>query len=276
VTALEVERADGRTTKLVVRQHGEVDRASNPHIARDEFALLRIAQAHGVAAPKPYFFDESCTLFPTPYLVVEFVDGDPEFAPADLADYLERAAAQLAKIHGIPDSPDLSFLPRQNQGFGKRPVEFDASMGEARIRAALEAARPVAQLNDSVLLHGDYWPGNILWNGGELVAVIDWEDARVGDPLADLANSRIEFLWAFGVEAMREFTDRYRSMTNVDLATLPYWDLRAALRPCGKLSAWGLDDETERRMRDRHALFVTQAIDVLHGRSSAPDQSGRS
>ena len=266
ITALEVERPDGPPAKLIVRRHGEADLAHNPRVARDEFALLRIARAQGLAVPKPYLVDESGELFPTPILVVEYVDGETAFAPADLAGYVVQAAAQLAKIHGIKDAPALSFLPRLDRGFGERPARLDDSMGEGRIRDALEAARPVAQVNESVLLHGDYWPGNLLWRDGELVAVIDWEDARIGDPLADLANCRLEFLMAFGPEAMDEMTDRYRSLTAVDVTNLPYWDLRAALGPCGKISTWGLDAATERRMRERHALFVARAIEGFSGR----------
>jgi aminoglycoside phosphotransferase (APT) family kinase protein len=259
ITALEVMRADGRTTKLIVRRHGEVDRAHNPHIARDEYRLLQIAEAHGLAAPKPHYVDESCDLFSTPILVVEYVDGETDFAPADLADYLSQMATELVKIHGVKETPDLSFLPRQDKGFGERPVTLDTSLSEDRIRDALETARPLAQVNASTLLHGDYWPGNILWHNGKLAAVVDWEDARVGDPLADLGNCRLEVLWALGVDAMDDFTDRYRSPATIDTTSLPYWDLRAALRPCGKLSTWGLDAASEQRMRERHALFVTQA-----------------
>lgn len=260
VTALEIERPDGQTTKLIVRRHGAVDRTRNPHIARDEFKLLRIAQSHGLAAPKPYDVDESCELFPTPFLVIDYVDGDTEFAPPDQADYLAQTATQLAKIHGVNLTQDLSFLPGLDKGFGDRPENLDASMGEARIRDALESTWPLSRLNDPVLLHGDYWPGNILWKDGRLIAVIDWEDAHVGDPLADLANSRLELLWLFGPDAMTAFTDHYRSMTTIDFTNLPYWDLCAALRPCSQLSTWGLDEATEQRMRDRHDLFVTQAL----------------
>jgi aminoglycoside phosphotransferase (APT) family kinase protein len=263
VTALEIERPDGQTTKMIARRHGEADRKHNARIARDEYRLLQIARSHGLAAPHPRYVDESCELFPTPVLVVDFVEGETEFAPADLADYLAQIATQLAKIHGVKDSPDLSFLPRQDKGFGDRPVTLDTSLGEGRIRDALEAAWPSSQVNGSVLLHGDYWPGNILWNDGRLVAVVDWEDARVGDPLDDLGNGRLEILWWFGVDAMNDFTDRYRALTAVDPTNLPYWDLCAALRVCSKISEWGLDEATERRMRERLALFVTQAIEDL-------------
>ncbi|MDP9471812.1 MAG: phosphotransferase [Chloroflexota bacterium] len=263
VTALEVEGSDGRPTTLVVRRYGNTDRGRNPHIARDEFRLLQIAQSHGLAAPTPYVFDESGELFPTPSLVIEFVEGETEFAPPDLAGYLAQAAAQLAKIHRVNDRPELSFLPRRDRGVGEPPADLDASLNEARIRDALESAWPLSGVNPSVLLHGDYWPGNILWKDGELAAVVHWEDAGVGDPLADLANARLEMLWAFGVDAMYEFTDQYRSLTTVNMSNLPYWDLWAALRPSSTISGWGLDAATEQRMSERHQLFVSRALDEL-------------
>jgi len=263
ITGIEVRRPDGQVTKLLVRRHGEVDRAQNPNIARDEFKLLRIAQAHGLAAPKAYYVNESCDLFSTPVLVIEYVEGNTEFVSADLGRYLGQMAAELVRIHGVHDSPELSFLPRQDKGFGERPETLDISLSEDRIREALESAWPLDRVNAPVLLHGDYWPGNILWHEGKLAAVIDWEDARVGDPLADLASCRLELLWAFGEDAMNMFTTAYQSLTAIDVSNLPYWDLCAALRPCGNLASWGLDAETEQRMRLRHTSFVDKAVEAL-------------
>ena len=70
----------------------------------------------------------------------------------------------------------------------------------------MAAAWPLVRRNPAVLLHGDFWPGDVLWQAGRLTAVLDWEDAQVGDPLADVGNTRLEFLWAFGREAMQQFT----------------------------------------------------------------------
>ena len=36
------------------------------------------------------------------------------------------------------------------------------------------------------------------WCHNRIVAVIDWEDAALGDPLADVANARLEVLMHFG------------------------------------------------------------------------------
>jgi Ser/Thr protein kinase RdoA (MazF antagonist) len=158
-------------------------------------------------------------------------------------------------------------LPKQAaltaQTLRQRPISLDESLAEGQLRDVLVATWPFPQQNHSVLLHGDYWPGNVLWREGQLVAVVDWEDAAVGDPLADLANSRLELLWAFGVTAMEAFTAHYHALRPIDLTYLPYWDLWAALRPAGKLSKWGVDPDTEKGMREGHRIFINQAFEQL-------------
>jgi aminoglycoside phosphotransferase (APT) family kinase protein len=271
VTALEVEQPGDRTRKMIVRRHGAADLRQNPHVAADEYKLLQILHAAGLAAPAPYLLDESGEIFPTPYVVVEYVEGRPEFAPADLAGLTLQMAAQLSRIHQVDCSnPDLSFLPRQDERVAdklrQRPARLDESLDEGRIRDVLEAVWPLPRRNRPVLLHGDFWPGNILWNGGQLAAVIDWEDAALGDPLADLATSRLEMLWAFGSDAMHRFTHDYTSMTMVDLTDLPYWDLCAALGPVSQIAEWGLEATAEKTMREGHRWFVTQAFEKLSER----------
>jgi aminoglycoside phosphotransferase (APT) family kinase protein len=191
-------------------------------------------------------------------------------------------AAHLARIHSLEGSrPDLAFLPRHEVGCpelsGSRPPQVDRSWEEGRIREALAAAWPLPQRNASVLLHGDYWPGNILWRAGKLVAVIDWEDASVGDPLADLAIGRLDLAWIYGVEAMMAFTKHYIALRALDDAALPYWDLCAALRLARlagpDLAGWaafyapyGRHDLTERTIRERYRSFVAQAWEQMAAR----------
>jgi aminoglycoside phosphotransferase (APT) family kinase protein len=136
----------------------------------------------------------------------------------------------------------------------------------------LAAAWPWRSSNSPVLLHGDYWPGNLLWNAGRLVAVVDWEEPRIGDPLVDVAISRLDLLWMLGADAMHAFTRAYIAITNVDVACLPYWDLCAALRPASNLPAWagswpdlGRPDISEATMRAGHRQFVDRAFDALRG-----------
>src|SRR5690606_19892791 len=117
----------------------------------------------------------------------------------------------LAKIHCVPDAASaLDFLPAQplryTDKLHKRPRQVDESLHEGRIRDVLEAVRELPVVNEIVLLHGDFWAGNVLWHDDKLVAVIDWEDAMLGDPLADLGDIRIATFWSFGHDAMTQFT----------------------------------------------------------------------
>ncbi|OWY58575.1 hypothetical protein B7486_79225, partial [cyanobacterium TDX16] len=132
---------------------------------------------------------------------------------------------------------------------------------------ALEPIFPPSQPNPTCLLHGDYWIGNILWNaaalGGTIAAVIDWEDAATGDPLADLATARLELVFAFGMDAAQQFMRHYQAQTALDYTNLPIWDLYAALLPAHQLAEWAGDSATERRWRAGHAAFVAQALERL-------------
>jgi aminoglycoside phosphotransferase (APT) family kinase protein len=130
-------------------------------------------------------------------------------------------------------------------------------------------------VNQPALLHGDFWPGNLLWKDGKLVAVIDWEDAEVGNPLADFAISRLDILWIFGLDALHAFTERYQSLVTLDFSQLAYWDLFAALRPASRIAAWaagwpqlGRSDITEATMRAGHRWFVNQAFGQAFGKLS--------
>src|SRR5262249_10930984 len=161
-----------------------------------------------------------------------------------------QLATQLYKIHTIDYADqDLAFLPAREKKyatiFEERPDHLDHTLDEGRIRHILRSTWPIPQQNSPVLLHADFWPGNLLWREGHLVAIVDWEDAALGDPPADLANSRLEILWAFGIDAMDHFTQQYRSMSTIDFSNLPYWDLCVALRPISKIAEWAADTSAE-------------------------------
>ncbi|CAN5451579.1 hypothetical protein BH11CYA1_BH11CYA1_36690 [soil metagenome] len=47
------------------------------------------------------------------------------------------------------------------------------------------------------LLHGDFHPGNLLFRGSAVKAVIDWDYSRLDDPLFDLAYARLMFCGRF-------------------------------------------------------------------------------
>src|SRR5688572_27649868 len=90
VTVLKIEQPDGGTRKLIMRRYGAADLQRNPQIAADEFKLLQRLRSLGLPVPAPYHFDQSGAIFATPYIVIEYFDGKTEFAPANLADFLQQ------------------------------------------------------------------------------------------------------------------------------------------------------------------------------------------
>lgn len=275
MTALEIDRPNGQTAKVIVRRPGEWAVGHNRNAAEDEFKLLQTLHINGIAVPKPRLLDQSGDVFAEPYLVVDYIEGEPEFDPMDAGEFVLQLATRLGHIHHLDVSRlGLSFLPAQQRrlsaDFAKQPDKIDHSLDEARIRAVLEVAWPFADMNASVLLHGDYWPGNPIWRDGRIAAVIDWEDAELGDPLFDLAITRLELLWLLGVEAMDGFTLHYQSTTAANAGNLPYWDLCAAIRPVNVIATWaeawraqGKPQITEETMRRDHTMFVDQAMEKL-------------
>jgi aminoglycoside phosphotransferase (APT) family kinase protein len=273
MTVIEVARDAHRTERFVVRRPPEWALREDPNILANEFALLRRLRSIGIRCQTPRLFDDSAA--DAPYLVVEYIDGSPEFAAPPSRAYIEQYAQALADIHRV-DASGFGLADNAStveRWWLRKRERFDESLQERRIVEALTAAWPWRPANDPTLLHGDYWPGNVLWKDGRLVGVIDWEEARRGDPLFDVAISRLELAWAFGAESMQRFTDAYRAAARVDVATLPYWDLLAALRPAHHVSRWaatwpGFDraDVTAATMRTAHRAFVAQAFTALEAR----------
>ena len=280
MTAFEIELPGGQARKMVLRRPGGIACQQNPaQVVEQEYRTLEAVQRLGLAAPAPLFFDPGGERSPWPCFVMEWMDGAPQYAPPDRIDFARQAAEHLARIHSADLARlELSFLPQSQPAcaefLGKPPGMLNESLHEGQIREALQAALPLTRCNTSVLLHGDFWPGNLLWQGNRLTAVVDWEDASLGDPLIDLAISRLDMLWIMGDEAMRAFTTHYRFLREVDDTCLPYWDLCAALRLIrlagANLAEWaaffhpsGRVDITEQTMRAQINWFVRQAFDQL-------------
>lgn len=272
--AIEIEVPAGQKKRFIIRQFDEAASEPKLHPLEYEFMVLKIAQSYGLTVPTPYHFDPSGKYLAGPYMILNYIEGEMDFCPADLNKYLLALATQLSKIH-TPVDQDLSFLKKVGNACielgRKRPSLSPPAFAEDRIRETLAACGPQPQQNECTLLHGDFWPGNTLWLAGELTAVIDWEDAQLGDPLVDLANSRLEIAWIFGPEAMNLFTRHYQSLIALDYANLPFWDLCAALRfirlfaddlpsAAAFFTAFGRHDITAQTILNNYTIFINQAF----------------
>jgi aminoglycoside phosphotransferase (APT) family kinase protein len=268
---VEAELGDDSRRRFVVRARGERGSSS----IGVEYRLLETVWAIGLPVPEPLLLDESGTVSDQPYMVLAYVDGSTRVSDDDGVDTARRLADVLASIHEVDGSrPDFTDLPRRAArvawALEGRRAALDDSLREGHILEVLRPHWPPSPPVRDSLLHCDLWLGNVLWAGSEVIAVIDWENAHVGDPLADLAITRLECAWSFGRDAVSALTEHYVARTGVDLRPLPLWDLAAALRPAGELSAWAADwrnygrpGMTSERMRTAHRWFVDDALAAL-------------
>ena len=218
--------------------------------------------------PEPYSYADADAVT-APYLVMDWVDGSTELARDDLPAALDQMARFLVALHALdPVSLQIPEL---------EPIEdplvaifsYLPSTDAGREVAAGLASGDVEQgLNRCVVLHGDYWPGNVLWQGGRLAAVIDWEDASLGDPLADLATARVELLCRYGDDAMERFTARYLAVHKetsgpLQLDTLPLWELYVSASALAAMGEWGLEPGEEARRRASTERFFDRAARQL-------------
>ena len=56
-----------------------------------------------------------------------------------------------------------------------------------------------------VLVHGDFHPSNVLWRRGRVSGVVDWQAARAGPAVTDVAHCRVNLL-TLGAGAAERFT----------------------------------------------------------------------
>jgi len=263
---------------VVVRRHGAADVRRDPEVAAHEFRLLRILHDAGLPVPRPIYLGTPGGAFATPYIVTEFLAGTSDEMPDDPEDLSRQLAALLAAIHQVQAS-ELTFLSTQDARLQRLVTQPPgrSALGdlEEGARAVVLATLCPARRSDEAdgmtgtgappmaLLHGDFWPGNVLWLNGRISGVIDWEDAQLGSPLWDLANARLELLWAKGAGAAAAFTHAYAQITGCDTADLAAWDLCAALEAAHKMGNWGLLPPKVAAMTGDIITFVQQALDRL-------------
>ncbi|MFM8376447.1 MAG: phosphotransferase, partial [Phenylobacterium sp.] len=84
---------------------------------------------------------------------------------------------------------------------------------------------------------------------GRLAGLLDWEDACLGDPMAELAAARCDLHSRFGVHAADDLAKAYADLAPVDRARLDWWDLYMPTAQLTFMDGWGLPPEDLERLR---------------------------
>ena len=127
-------------------------------------------------------------------LIYERVDGQSMWEvlnkqPWRVFTLAHQAAHLQAEMHANTLKPDIPSQRRRLEN-KLRCAEHLPDLA----KQALLAALPAMPDGDSIC-HGDFHPGNILFNSNRAV-IIDWIDASIGNPLADVARTSVILLGA--------------------------------------------------------------------------------
>jgi aminoglycoside phosphotransferase (APT) family kinase protein len=253
VHGLELALPEGGTRQLVVRQP-----ANGASAMASEVALLKHLRQGGAPVPAPILVETSAGVLGGPYYVMPLVAGSTVIEPARVEDALMKMAAFLARVHTLDVARCPPLPAREDPIAGALEYLPSTPLGR-ELRDALAASPAWVSKNPPALLHGDYWYQNILWRDGEIAAVLDWEDAAIGDPLCDLAAARHELLWYLGEDAMERFTSHYLSLVAPDLTDLPLWELFVSSAAATFMGQWGLPPEVEATRRRQTDGFIEHA-----------------
>lgn len=255
-STLEISNDLKQRKRLILLSHSDGDRERNPQIARDEYRLLHLLHNAGLPVAQPMHLDE--THHP-PFFIASYIAGSTRHSTADLPGFCGKLADTLTAIHAVDlCRHEFSFLPLQEETILQRLQSVDAKEDQA-VTLMRSAMRQI-KMNPPTLLHGDFWPGNLIWEDDCVSGIIDWEDAMLGDPLGDLSKSRLEILWALETEAMTVYTEHYLARNpKLDATCLPFWDLWGALR-LGHFASFATDADRIPMMRAEYDCFVAGAI----------------
>ena len=262
-------RMNGDGREYVLRRGPLGPVAPKAHDMAREFRVLQMVHPHFREAPNVFHLCEDTAVLGSVFFLMERRHGlilRDEIPPqlAKMPNYAERASKAfvdcLIRLHAIDISrtglialgKPGGFLERQVLGWADRwnrattddMPKVDREKMDSVIhwlidhRPSSPAAPPAP-----TLVHNDYKLDNVMLSedSESIEAVLDWEMATVGDPLADLGLTLCYWAWAEapqlrarGVPALTsqagwytrdQFVQRYAEGTGRDLSQIGYYEV---------------------------------------------------
>ena len=230
-------------------------------------AALEAAERHGLLAPRLIGADLAGAETGTVTTLETVVPGSSVWPAPPSAERLRASGAALAPVHGV------AMVPTAHLPFRSRPIAVDDFAAERRTgrmptTRLLEEADQLITAHGlppsrTVFVHGDVWPGNIVWTGDETAVLIDWKTAGVGAPGVDLGELRQQVAISFGPEAPELVLDGWERAAGTRADHVAYWDAVAALN-----TPTELDTRDGAGATDRRDAFLSAALTSLDRRSA--------
>jgi aminoglycoside phosphotransferase (APT) family kinase protein len=170
----------------------------------------------------------------------------PDFDAATRGRMYEQLIDTLADLHAIdPEAVELGDFGKPGNYFERQVARWTRQYRDSETDYLPEMERLIAFLPQTLptqartsIVHGDYRIDNVAFDGdGSLSAVLDWELATLGDPVADF--SYLAMQWALpadggaglggldleklGIPDLEEIVARYSERSGVPVAGKLDW-----------------------------------------------------
>jgi aminoglycoside phosphotransferase (APT) family kinase protein len=245
--------------RVVLRRPPRGPLPPSAHDVVREARLLSALRPQGTPVPEVLAICDEPSVIGAPFYLMAWVDGHvlTEEMPAGLVGeakaIAERLVDGLVDLHAVDASaeglsgfgrPD-GYLARQLKRFGGL-YETNATRPLPDLEAVADwLAANLPDSPSSTVVHGDYRLGNVMMapSPTRLAAILDWEMATIGDPLADLGY--MTAMWSEPTDPANPVSDlssvtrgagfpgrdfltaRYAEKTGRSLDALPWYQVLA-------------------------------------------------
>ena len=224
-----------------------------------EFATLKALEDSGLPVPEVLWLDKQGAWLGTPGYIMMKVEGDTPSAAMYSAGPLANVSPEVrnelmlkaAGFHGqlrksAIKGDRVPHLVDRGDGHSAVARELNWWMEEVRLAWDLEdsKARTVNAVRQWLLqnepddlyapglVHGDAQIANIIYNQGEIAAVVDWELSYLGHNESDLAlicflteAQKLTDVAVDGTPTEADFIDRYERESGLPVVHWPYFKL---------------------------------------------------
>jgi aminoglycoside phosphotransferase (APT) family kinase protein len=254
-----VEREGAR---VVLRRPPRGPLPPSAHDVVREARLLSALRPQGTPVPEVLAICDEPSVIGVPFYLMTWVDGYvlTEAMPAPLEGEAERISAAL--VDGLVDLHAVDASAPELVGFGRAEGYLARQLKRFGGLYETNATRPLPDLETvadwlaanlpgsppSTVVHGDYRVGNVMIapSPTRLAAILDWEMATIGDPLADLGY--LTAMWSEPGDPPNAVSDlssvtrgagfpprdflvaRYAERTGRPVDTLPWYQILATYK----------------------------------------------